>query len=366
MDANELVSWFNKFGDHAGWITQVFIVVFGALLLDFIQRRVMKRLLLQAEKTRGPWDEALIQSLRKPLSAAIWIVGITFAANIVQLQTRAEIFKAVEPVRNVGIIICVAWFLTLLVNNMERNIIQQRERKGKPVDLTTADAIAKLFRISIIITAVLVTMQTLGFSISGVLAFGGIGGVAVGFAAKDLLANFFGGLMIYLDRPFSVGDWVRSPDREIEGTVETIGWRLTRIRTFDKRPLYVPNSVFANISVENPSRMSNRRIYETIGIRYDDVGRMREIVDDVKQMLQTHPEIDQDQTLIVNFNAFAPSSVDFFVYTFTKTTNWVYFHEVKQDVLLRITDIITRHGAQIAFPTSTLHIAETVRVQHAG
>ena len=90
------------------------------------------------------------------------------------------------------------------------------------------------------------------------------------FAAKDLLANFFGGLTIYLDRPFAVGDWIRSPDREIEGTVERIGWRLTLIRTFDKRPLYIPNAVFTTIAVENPSRMHNRRIYETIGIRYDD------------------------------------------------------------------------------------------------
>jgi len=366
MDAKELVIWFQSLGDHAGWITQVFVIVFAALMLDFVQRRLMKRVLLRSEKTRSPWDEALVQSLRRPLSVFIWVIGIAFAATIVQQQTKAGIFEAVEPIRNVGMIVCVAWFLTRLVNNLESNIIKQREIKGKPVDLTTADAIAKLFRISIGITAVLVTMQTLGFSISGVLAFGGIGGIAMGFAAKDLLANFFGGLMIYLDRPFSVGDWVRSPDREIEGTVETIGWRLTRIRTFDKRPLYVPNAVFTSISVENPSRMSNRRIYETIGIRYDDVTKMRAIVDDVKAMLSNHPEIDQTQTLIVNFNAFAPSSVDFFVYTFTKTTNWVYFHEVKQDVLLQITEIITRHGAEIAFPTSTLHMAGPVQVEQGG
>ena len=91
-------------------------------------------------------------------------------------------------------------------------------------------------------------MQTLGFSVSGVMAFGGIGGIAIGFAAKDLLANFFGALTIYLDRPFSEGDWIRSPDREIEGIVENIGWRLTVIRSFDKRPIYVPNSVFASIA----------------------------------------------------------------------------------------------------------------------
>jgi MscS family membrane protein len=169
-----------------------------------------------------------------------------------------------------------------------------------------------------------------------------------------LLANFFGGMMIYLDRPFSVGDWIRSPDREIEGTVEHIGWRLSVIRTFDQRPLYIPNSVFANIAVENPSRMSNRRIYETFGVRYTDTHKMSIIVADVKFLLENHEDIDQGKTLIVNFNAFGPSSVDFFVYTFTKTTNWVLYHGIKERVLLQIYDIIEAHGAEIAFPTSTI------------
>jgi MscS family membrane protein len=151
---------------------------------------------------------------------------------------------------------------------------------------------------------------------------------------------------------------VRSPDKEIEGTVEQIGWRLTKIRTFDQRPLYVPNSVFTSISVENPSRMENRRIYETIGIRYADFDKMAAIVSDVKKMLLNHPEIDTGKTLIVNFNSYAPSSLDFFIYTFTKVTEWVRFHEIKQDVLLKIGEIIGGHGAEIAFPTSTVHLAE--------
>ena len=138
--------------------------------------------------------------------------------------------------------------------------------------------------------------------------------------------------------------------------MEHIGWRLTRIRTFDKRPLYIPNSIFTTITVENPSRMTNRRIYETIGIRYEDAGKMDAIVNDVKQMLQNHPEIDTSATLIVNFVSFSASSIDFFVYTFTRTTDWVRFHEIKQDVLLKIMAIIEQHEAEMAFPTSTLHI----------
>jgi MscS family membrane protein len=199
-------------------------------------------------------------------------------------------------------------------------------------------------------------LQSVGVTISGLLAFGGIGGIAVGFAAKDLLANFFGGLSIYLDRPFTIGDWVRSPDREIEGTVEDIGWRLTRIRTFDQRPLYVPNAVFSQISLENPSRMFNRRIYETIGLRYQDADKIPAIIEQVKHMLEQHDDIDPSRTLIVNFVSFGPSSLDFFVYTFTKTTVWVDFHQIKQDVLLKILDIIHANGADVAFPTRTLHV----------
>jgi MscS family membrane protein len=225
------------------------------------------------------------------------------------------------------------------------------------VDRTTADAVAKLLRLIVFILAGLTVLQSSGVSISGILAFGGIGGIAVGFAAKDLLANFFGGLMVYMDRPFHVGDWVRSPDKEIEGTVEQIGWRLTRIRTFDQRPLYVPNATFTSISVENPSRMRNRRIYEHVGVRYDDVDKVKAIVDEVREMLRHHPEIDTQQTLIVQLNRFGPYSLDFMVYTFTKTTQWVQYHEIKQDVMLKIAEIILRHGAEFAFPTQTLHMA---------
>ncbi|MDW3125364.1 mechanosensitive ion channel family protein, partial [Vibrio sp. 1974] len=175
---------------------------------------------------------------------------------------------------------------------------------------------------------VLTIMQAFGLSLSGLLTFGGVGGLIVGLAAKDLLSNFFGGLMIYFDRPFKVGDWIRSPDRQIEGTVERIGWRMTSIRTFDKRPLYVPNSVFSNIVVENPSRMLNRRIYEVVGLRYDDADKVPEIITAVREMLKNHKDIDTRQTLIVNFDTFGPSSLNFFIYTFTKTVNWVRYHEV--------------------------------------
>ena len=352
----QLKDYFPYLYETDTWILQVFSIIFIALLIDFIQKKVLKRLQKQLEKTPNLWDDAFIHAVIKPISLMIIAFALSVVMDIANFNNSYKVFE-------VGTIIVIAWTLIRLISFVEINVIKQQAIKGKEVDRTTADAVSQLLRVSVVVTSLLVGLQSLGFNISAILAFGGIGGVAVGFAAKDLLANFFGGLMIYLDRPFSVGDWIRSPDRNIEGTVEKIGWRLTLIRTFDKRPLYIPNSMFANISVENPSRMTHRRINETIGVRYDDSKQLPAIIDDVKAMLTSHPEIDNTQTLMVNFNQFAASSLDFFIYTFTKTTNWVKFHEVKQDVLFKITEIVEKHGAEMAFPTSTVHLESDSLIQ---
>ncbi|WP_207063509.1 mechanosensitive ion channel family protein [Motiliproteus sp. SC1-56] len=357
---NQIWSKLGLLGNENLWIVEVFTAVFITLLANFLLKRVFARLAGKFENTGTPWDDAILAALRTPASWLVWVVGLAWAAGIVDQRTESSILAVVDPVRETLVIILLAWFLARLVGEGEK-VLTEPGKVKKPMDITAAQAISKLLRASVVITAGLVILQTLGFSVSGVLAFGGIGGMAVGFAAKDLLANFFGGLAIYMDKPFKVGDWIRSPDKEVEGTVESIGFRQTRIRTFDKRPLYVPNATFANISVENPSRMTHRRIFETIGVRYDDALKVRSIVDDVRTMLEAHEEIDTSQTLIVNLNKFGPSSLDFFIYTFTKTTNWIRFHEIKQDVLLRIMDIIDDHGAEVAFPTHTLHLHEVER-----
>lgn len=356
----QVQSWLNDLtGQDHLWMVEVFLVVLATLISASVANRFVKKLYHKSTTTVNLWDDALFDSIGAPIKWFFWLIGITWAAEIAAQQATSVIFEIISEVRHIGIVVIIAWFLTRFISRAESNLIDPQYSR-KPLDQTTAMAMGKLLRIATMITAVLVIMQSLGYSVSGVLAFGGIGGIAVGFAAKDLLANFFGGLMIYLDRPFKVGDWVRSPDQDIEGTVEEIGWRLTRIRTFDKRPLYVPNSTFTHISLENPSRMLNRRIYETVGIRYDDATQMQAIVDDVKTMLSNHPEIDTDSTLMVNFNAFAPSSLDFFIYCFTKTTDWVKFHEIKQNVLLKILSIVEQHGAECAFPTSTIHIPNVI------
>jgi MscS family membrane protein len=337
-------------------LLQVSLIVLATVLANVVVHIILRYLTKIVRLTTSHWDNALVNAAKRPIPIVIWLTGIAYAAGIAGKESGSAILDAVPHIRDVGFIVCLAWFMIRLIRNFALNIVSAHEKNGEEVDRTTIDALSKLAHLTVIISTGLLAMQTLGFSVSGILAAGGIGGLAIGFAAKDLLANFFGGLTIYLDRPFSVGDWIRSPDKQIEGTVEYISWRHTRVRAFNKNPIYVPNALFTTIVVENPSRMSHRRIHETIGIRYEDIGMMGAIVAEVKAMLQNHPEIDADQTLIVNFNTFGPSSLDFFIYTFTRTKEWVHFHEVKQDVLLKIAGIIENHAAQIAFPTHTVHI----------
>jgi len=347
-----LFAWLD-FGENT-WIVHVFAVVLATVVFNFIMKLSLERLHKKLEQTENLWDDAVLQAARKPLALLVWVIGLSIAAEIVQTVSVNELFEYTGIVRRIAIILLLMMFLNQLVKNIEETFLEKTKNDEIEADEITIRVIGRLLRVSVMITAGLVILQTLGISVTGVVAFGGIGGIAVGFAAQDLLANFFGGLIIYLDRPFKVGDWIRSPDREIEGTVEDIGWRVSVIRTFDKRPLYIPNSVFTKISVENPSRMLNRRIYETIGLRYKDAAKVGEIIDAVTKMLKAHEEIDTDNTLIVNFNKMGASSLDFFIYTFTKTTVWAEYHRVKQDVLLKIIDIIHEHDADIAFPTMTL------------
>jgi MscS family membrane protein len=330
------------------------LLLLGGFAAHLLLGVVVRRLHRVAQSSLQTWDDVLITALQAPIRLVLWVLVAYLALGIYAIAPglRHTLIQAYDT----ALVFMLAWFLHRLITGVKLEMLAEGRGRTSSADKATVRATAKLARITLWVVVGLMVLQSVGVTISGLLAFGGIGGIAVGFAAKDLLANFFGGLSIYLDRPFTVGDWVRSPDKQIEGTVEDIGWRLTRIRTFDQRPLYVPNAVFSQISLENPSRMFNRRIYETIGLRYQDADKMATIVEQVRGMLENHDDIDLSRTLIVNFVSFGPSSLDFFVYAFTKTTVWVEFHQIKQDVMLKILDIIHSNGADVAFPTRTLHV----------
>ena len=357
-----ILSWAEMVYEATGlkpWILVIFLVVLAALLLDFLQRRLSKRLRAVVKETANTWDDAVFGAAVRPVSLVIWVLGISIAAGMMPMfDVSSELGREWLNIgRELGILCAIAWFLYGFVKNVENNVIQRSHDGKSKADHTTVRALGRVFRVTVLVTASLAALDTLNFNIAGLLAAGGIGGLAIGLAAKDLLANFFGGVTVFIDRPFSIGDWILMKDQGIEGVVEDIGWRQTIIRKFDKRPVYVPNSYFTTAAVENPSRMTHRRIYETVGLRYDDIAVVDAITREVREMLLEHPEIDKGQTLMVNFNAFADSSLDFFIYCLTHTTVWTKYHEIKQDVLLKTSEIIERNGASIAFPTRTLHVA---------
>ncbi len=352
---SKLEQWMASLPSYWQLIAIAIITILAYLIWRFINSRLAKRF----NTTKNLWDDAILHALNKPISMAIIIIGFLFGLESVQntyLEEAVLSSEMLASLKRVLVVFAIALGLIRLINKVELTVLDSDSSYELKLDETGVLAVSKLLRLIVIVISILIVFQLLNIPIAGVLTFGGIGGIAVGFAAKDILANFFGGLMIFLDKPFKVGDWIRSPDKEIEGTVENIGWRQTRIRTFDKRPLYVPNATFTNISVENPSRMTNRRINEVIGLRYDDWNKVETIVEKVKAMLLAHEDIDQNATLMVNFDKFAASSLDFFIYTFTKTRDWAEYHQIKQDVLLKIMGIIEQEGAEIAFPTSTLYV----------
>lgn len=355
---DDLISEIQAMGIKELWVIKEIVILITTICVHFGFSFFFSKLTKASKHTNTIWDDVFVLAARKPINLAVWLIGISIALVVLGQHYNSPLLEYVAMFREAVIVICLAWFSWNLISEASVRFLEQDELKGEEVDHTTVDALSKLGHLVVMIAAVLTLMQTFGFSVSGLLAAGGIGGIAIGFAAKDLIANFFGGFTIYTDRPFVVGDWVRSPDKDIEGIVEKISWRYTQIRRFNKNLLYVPNAVFTTVALENPSRMTNRRIKETIGIRYEDIAEMAGIVEDVKAMLKNHDEIDSEAVLIVNFNAFNASSIDFFIYTMTKTIAWAEYHVVKQDVLLKIADIIAQHGAEIAFPTRTLHIEQ--------
>ena len=225
------------FGIEA-WLAMALTIVVIALLLSQIAHLLFNQLARWADRSRTVWDEALVGAARRPAHLLIWILALAWIGRVLLAHWPDNDFaEELVQARNVAVIIAVAWFIWRFIANITRGTIARGREGGQDFDVTTVHAISKLGRLLIFVLTAITVAQTLGFNIGALLALGGVGGIAVGLAARDLLANFFGGLTIYLDRPFSVGEWIRSPDKSIEGTVEYISWRHTRIRAFNKNPI---------------------------------------------------------------------------------------------------------------------------------
>ena len=213
----------------------------------------------------------------------------------------------------------------------------------------------RLFTILIIIITGAALMVTFGVSSTAVATLLGGAGIGLGFGTQQISQNFLSGFMLFFNRPFKEGDWIST--NGMEGTVESIGWYHTRLRTFDRRPLYIPNAVFATNPIENPGQMYNRRIKVDIGLRYEDISKIDSISKAVRKLLKSHHAIDHNQTILVNFNQWDASSINLMVYCFTKTTVWSDWLDQQQEIFLLLADVVKSHGADFAFPSTSLYFA---------
>ena len=337
------------------------------LLIGTLVLVVFWLLLRVIETVQKPSWAIVTRSVRRPLVFGFgialyagWLFGlmaqnvaILSDKNVAQLTTSIVLLVFGRAATIAGLKFLHSNVFGRWLNN---EIDDERE---KAMMVSLLDRVYTIFVFLITFAAIMIAF---GISPTAVGAVLGGAGIGIGFGTQQISQNFLSGLMLFFNRPFAEGDWINIST--FEGTVERIGWYHTQIRTFDRRPLFIPNSLFATTPIENPGRMYNRRIKEEIGLRYEDIDRMEGIITDVRTMLHEHPAIDQDQTILVNFNQWGDSSISLLIYAFTATTVWSEWLDAQQDVFLRIAKIVHGAGADFAFPSTTVYPSSDFNPRH--
>ncbi len=313
----------------------------GRLLIDRSPR--------QEERLR----EAVFRSLHSPMLALIVVCGIYLLGMLLNDQAHLRLLgQVLDPALHVGVIGMVAWAGW----NLLKSYPQLHRAHRHELDPMIYDLAGKFARLILLTIAALLILRTLHFPIASLLTVGGVAGIAIGFAAQGVVSNLFGALVIYLDKPFKIGEWIVLPEINISGTVEHIGWRSTRIRGFDTSPYYVPNYVFNSHVVETPPRMQARRIQQTVPVRYVDAERLPRILKQLRTYIDQHPGIDHTQSRMVNFTGYGTHSLDVLIYCFAGTVQWGESLDIQEDVLLSAARIIRENGGQLALPITRVQM----------
>jgi len=334
-----------KFFMAHAWIGEIIFIALAAALglygIQLLSRYLSPRL----STARVISNKTLLYALYRPLQAWVIVLGIYFLLSILHFHIgMARLYSVIPPAKDVALLSIVIWFFLRLLRKTEAEMIIQ----GEGVDIARLDMIFKLLRIVVIIAGALVLLPMLNVNISGLLALGGVGGVLVGFMAKDVLTNTVGGLMIYADQPFLKGDWIRLPDKDVEGMVEHIAWRLTAIRLFNQQLLYIPNATFMTTSIENFSRMKKRRLTIEINIPYKNPSQISKInekcLPELEQTLRELPDTEPGQPLLIHITSLEAGSCGILVQIFVKLVERMQFQAQQERILLKIFHAVSRHG----------------------
>ncbi|MDP8256337.1 MAG: mechanosensitive ion channel family protein [Candidatus Alcyoniella australis] len=338
-----------------------YLAAFGLILLGYVLKRVVVAVLGKArwvaDKTTVRIDDIVITALERPLGTACVLGGLALAVVILPLPTEPlNIERFAYAVLRAASTLLVIWFLVRLSDGLMSYWEERAEKTESKFDNQFVPILRKSLKAFLVVIGLVMILQHLGYSVTSLLAGLGIGTAAIALASKDTLANLFGSIVIFVDRPFAVGDWVEIGS--VEGTVEEVGLRVTRIRTFANSLITIPNSQLTTTAINNWSRMKKRRIKMRVGLTYDTTPeQMEAAVLKIREAIESDPNLHHDFYL-VNFEELASSSLNIFIYCFTVTTNWAEHMQAKQEFLLRLMRVTHELGLEFAFPTQTLHVPE--------
>jgi len=339
----------------ARWLLAVLVLFTTLVIQKLLVSGLSKAAQHLANRSSTQLDHVLLSSAGKPAGWLILVIGIIVTLHT--LQPSAETWPMITLVDQIGraaTIVIGTWFLWRLLEALSSYLVERAKKTESPLDDQLVPFVTKTLKIFIVITAVLVAAQNMGYSISGLIASLGIGGIAVAMAARDTIANVFGSIMLLVDRPFTVGDWIKTS--EFEGVVEEIGFRSTSIRTFAKTLVNVPNSTLANMVIDNIDARSVRRIKMRIGITYSTTSaQMQKAIEGIEDILKKHPGVDQNFSL-VKFDEFEDSSLSIFLYYFSKSTNWGEYLQVRQEVNMQMMQLLEKLGLEFAFPSRSVYL----------
>ncbi len=335
---------------------QIGLILLCTLLLGFFVRRVLKR--LEQYSSTPEWVKSFYETSYTPIAWLIWGFGILIALKVAANNTETNLpTDLIFKISSILIVLTVTWILFKWKISYEKVLkIRLLENQQRTDTDTILFALGKIFSVILVVIAAMIVLEIIGIPLTAILAFGGLGGIAIGLAGKDVFVNLFGGLMLHINRPFIVGDLIYSPNKDFSGTVEQIGWYNTQIRTLERRPIYIPNSIISDAIIENTGRMYNRQIKEHIGIRYDDADKVNKITDQIELMLKSEKEIDQEQAIYVSLVSLGEYALNIEVNCFTKTIIQKEWRKIRQKVFLNIIDIIAKNGAQMPYPITSIKL----------
>jgi len=348
------MSWdfFLEYKTLTDTLKAICIFLLFLLFRNLFSKYVFKFILKISKKTPTEFFTNVWLSFEKPIRWFFVVIGIYLAAQFIPYfnPNNALFLKIYRST----IILLITWGFYNLSSTSSVIFQKLNSRYDLEIDQILIPFLSKLLRAIIVLISISVILQEFNYNISGLVAGLGIGGLAISLAAQDMIKNFIGGLVIIFEKPFSIGDWINATS--VEGTVEDISFRSTLIRTFDQALVTVPNSSLAATNIINYSKMGKRKIDFRIGISYNTpIDKVEQAIFRLREMIQAHEGI-HPETILVTFDKLSESSLELFFYFFTKTTVWSEYLEVKQEINLKIIEILNEEGIEIAFPSQTLYI----------